>query len=123
MVNTAALSGSTVTRSVGVVEVFSRAATGALDVSSEFGCTSTNAPVLGATTSGCELELNGSEAGGASLSVQVSGLSSGARPYGGSVPMRVWFPINVTVSIANALLRRISGPEGPTSVYQVSTYT
>ena len=119
IVNTAVLSGSAVERSVGVVEVFSRAATGAADASSAFSCNSTNTAVLGThvsgsgTPAGCTLVLNGSEVGGGSVSVLLPALSL-------TLPMRVWYPISATVSIADGLLNRISGADGLSSIYQVS---
>ena len=119
MVNTAVLSGSIVERSVGVIEVFSRAATGAADVSSAFSCNSTNTALLGTYVSGsgtpaaCTLVLSGSEAGGGSVSVLLPALSL-------TLPMRVWYPISARVSIADGLLNRISGAGGLSSVYQVS---
>ena len=115
----AVLSGSAVERSVGVVEVFSRAATGAADASSAFSCNSTNTAVLGThvsgsgTPAGCTLVLNGSEVGGGSVSVLLPALSL-------TLPMRVWYPISATVSIADGLLNRISGADGLSSIYQVS---
>ena len=57
IVNTAALSGTLVQRSVGVVALYSRAATGAADATSSFACVSTDTAVLG--TSGCSLQLSG----------------------------------------------------------------
>ncbi len=63
IVNTAALSGSAVQRSVLVTEFYSRAATGAADVTADFSCSSSDAAVLG--TSGCTLQLDGNETGGA----------------------------------------------------------
>ena len=112
-------SGSAVERSVGVVEVFSRAGTGAADASSAFSCNSTNKAVLGTyvsgsgTPAGCTLVLNGSEVGGGSVSVLLPALSL-------TLPMRVWYPISATVSIADGLLNRISGADGLSSIYQVS---
>ena len=105
---------------MGVVEVFSRAATGAVDASSAFSCNSTNTAVLGTyvskggTPAGCSLVLSGSEAGGGSVSVLLPALSL-------SLPMRVWYPISATVSIADGLLNRISGAGGLSSVYQVNS--
>ena len=57
--------------------------------------------------------LSGSEAGGGSVSVLLPALSL-------TLPMRVWYPISATVSIADGLLNRISGAGGISSVYQVS---
>ena len=94
---------------MGVVEVYSRAATGAADASSALNCNSTDTAVLG--TSGCTLVLSGSEAGGGSLSVLVPALSF-------SLPVRVWYPISATISIADGLLNRISGVDGLSAVYQ-----
>jgi hypothetical protein len=121
IVNTAVLSGSASQRSVGVLEVFSRAATGAADASSAFSCNSSDTAVLGTyvsesgTPAGCTLVLSGNEAGGGSVSVLLPALSL-------TLPMRVWYPISATVSIADGLLNRISGAGGISSVYQVSKW-
>lgn len=121
IVNTAVLSGSASQHSVGVLEVFSRAATGAADASSAFSCNSSDTAVLGTyvsesgTPAGCTLVLSGNEAGGGSVSVLLPALSL-------TLPMRVWYPISATVSIADGLLNRISGAGGISSVYQVSKW-
>ena len=109
IINTAALSGSAVQRSVGVVEVYTRAATAAADVSSACSCSSSDTAVLSA--SGCTLQLSGSEAGGSSVSVLVSN-SSGALLS--TLPMRVWYPTAALISLADPVLNRILG----TSVFQ-----
>ena len=110
MVNTAALSGSAVEHSVGVVELYSRAATSAADASSAFVCNSTDTAVL--VTAGCTLRLSGDETGGASVSVLVSRAASGALLD--TLPMRVWYPLGAAISPSDAVLNLIAG----SSVYQ-----
>ena len=114
LVNTAALSGRPVAHDIGVVEVFSRAATGAADAS--FSCSSANTtrlrtPDSDLMLSGCAPMLSGEEADGGTVSVLLPALSL-------SLPLRVWYPISATVSIADGLLHRISGAGGLSSVYQ-----
>ena len=104
IVNTAALSGSAVQRSVGVVALYSRAATGAADVSAAFSCSSTDVAALG--TSGCTLALSGAETRGAAMSVRVSNTNSGALLS--TLRMRVWYPTSATISLSDAVLNRIS---------------
>ena len=110
IVNTAALSGSAVQRSVLVTEFYSRAATGAADVTADFSCSSSDVAVLG--TSGCTLQLDGNETGGAQVSVLVNSTDSGALLA--TQPVRVWAPTSATISLGDAVLHRISG----SSVYQ-----
>ena len=111
LVNTAALSGSPMAYGIGVVEVFSRAATDAADGS--FSCSSTNSTLLRTLDSDliCAPVLSGSEADGGTVSVLLPALSL-------SLPLRVWYPISASVSIADRLLHRISGAAGLSSVYQ-----
>ena len=104
IVNTAALSGSAVQRSVGVVALYSRAATGAADVSAAFSCSSTDVAALG--TSGCTLALSGAETRGAAMSVRVSNTASGALLS--TLRMRVWYPTSAAISLSDAVLNRIS---------------
>ena len=143
--------------------MFSRAATGASDVSSAFHCNSTDMALLGTYDNGanphphltlaltrnlaltltltvtltliltltltliltlplalpltrggpagCTLVLSGREVGGGTASVLLPALSL-------SLHMRVWYPINATVSIGDGQLHRISGVGGLSSVYQ-----
>ena len=105
VINTAALSGSAVQRSVSVVAMYNRAATGAADVTAAFNCSSTDMAVLG--TSGCTLALSGAETRGAEVSVRVSSTGSGVLLS--TLPMRVWYPTGATISLSDAVLNRISG--------------
>ena len=112
LVNTAALSGTPIERGVGVVEGFSRAATGVADASSALDCNSTNTALLGTGgPAGCTLVLSGRETGGGNASVLLPALARSLR-------VRVWYPISVSVSIGDELLHRISGAGGLSSVYQ-----
>ena len=105
IVNTAALSGTAVQRSVGVVEMYSRAATGAADVSADFSCNSTDTAALG--TSRCTLALSGSETRGAEVPVRVSRTGSGALLS--MLSMRVWYPTSAVISLGDDVLNRIAG--------------
>jgi hypothetical protein len=104
IINTAALSGSAVQRNVGVVAMYSRAATGSADVSAAFTCSSTDMAALG--TSGRTLALSGAETRGAAVSVRVSSTGSGALLS--TLPMRVWYPTSAIISLSDAVLNRIS---------------
>ena len=102
-VNTAALDGQAITSSVTVVQLYDRAATSTAPTSA-FACASSDASVVTVQAS-CSVTLTEQLVQGGAVFADVLGASGEVLAR---VPLAVWYPVSVSVSVEDSELGRVS---------------
>ena len=103
-VNTAAINGVAISSSVSVMQLYSRAST-ASALTTEYVCASSDGLVVTVEPS-CAVGLTAQHVRGGAV---VAYVRSAAGTVLALVPLNVWYPLSVTVSIGDAELARVDG--------------